>query len=126
MVEADLSALEGIKEVNPDEVKGSATGAINFLTFGVMAFPIHRKLANNTKGILARGNESVSLSVDKQHQVKIAFARKTAGKDQSTAPRVYGSDRSLAHSAGSGGHRIKPPRRPSLGRWPWNQLKLCH
>jgi MFS family permease len=26
-----------IKEVNPDEVKGSATGAINFLTFGVTA-----------------------------------------------------------------------------------------
>jgi MFS family permease len=24
-----------IKEVNPDEVKGSATGAINFITFGV-------------------------------------------------------------------------------------------
>ena len=28
---------QGIKEVNPDEVKGSATGAINFLTFGVTA-----------------------------------------------------------------------------------------
>ena len=27
-----------IKEVNPDEVKGSATGGINFLTFGVTAF----------------------------------------------------------------------------------------
>ena len=26
-----------IKEVNPDEVKGSATGGINFLTFGVTA-----------------------------------------------------------------------------------------
>ena len=26
-----------MKEVNPDEVKGSATGAINFLTFGVTA-----------------------------------------------------------------------------------------
>ena len=26
-----------VKEVNPDEVKGSATGAINFLTFGVTA-----------------------------------------------------------------------------------------
>ncbi|MEA3197591.1 MAG: hypothetical protein QOF32_1643, partial [Gammaproteobacteria bacterium] len=26
-----------IKEVNPDQVKGSATGAINFLTFGVTA-----------------------------------------------------------------------------------------
>jgi MFS family permease len=26
-----------IKEVNPDEVKGSATGAINFLTFSVTA-----------------------------------------------------------------------------------------
>ena len=26
-----------IKEVNPDEVKGSATGAINFLTFAVTA-----------------------------------------------------------------------------------------
>jgi MFS family permease len=27
-----------IKEVNPDHVKGSATGAMNFLTFGVTAF----------------------------------------------------------------------------------------
>jgi MFS family permease len=27
-----------IKEVNPDEVKGSATGAINFITFGVTSF----------------------------------------------------------------------------------------
>jgi MFS family permease len=26
-----------VKEVNPDEVKGSATGAMNFLTFGVTA-----------------------------------------------------------------------------------------
>jgi len=26
-----------VKEVNPDQVKGSATGAINFLTFGVTA-----------------------------------------------------------------------------------------
>ena len=26
-----------VKEVNPDEVKGSATGGINFLTFGVTA-----------------------------------------------------------------------------------------
>ena len=26
-----------IKEVNPDDVKGSATGGINFLTFGVTA-----------------------------------------------------------------------------------------
>ena len=35
-----------IKEVNPDEVKGSATGAMNFMTFGVSAIigPIFGKL----------------------------------------------------------------------------------
>jgi MFS family permease len=35
-----------IKEVNPDEVKGSATGAMNFMTFGVSAMigPIFGKL----------------------------------------------------------------------------------
>ena len=82
--------------------------------------------ANNSKGILARGNEPVSLAVNKQHQMKAAFARKTAGKDQATAPCVYGRDRPLAHSAGSGDHRIKPPRCPSLGRWPRNLLRFPH
>lgn len=35
-----------IKEVNPDEVKGSATGAMNFLTFGISAIvgPLFGKL----------------------------------------------------------------------------------
>jgi MFS family permease len=35
-----------IKEANPDEVKGSATGAINFLTFAVTAFlgPLYGKI----------------------------------------------------------------------------------
>ena len=35
-----------IKEVNPDQVKGSATGAINFLTFGVTTLlaPLFSKL----------------------------------------------------------------------------------
>ena len=33
-----------IKEVNPDEVKGSATGAINFLTFGVTALSLDPSL----------------------------------------------------------------------------------
>ena len=35
-----------IKEVNPDEVKGSATGAMNFMTFGVSALigPVFGKL----------------------------------------------------------------------------------
>lgn len=39
-----------IKESNPDEVKGSATGAINFLTFGVTALlgPIFSKLSGKT------------------------------------------------------------------------------
>jgi MFS family permease len=34
-----------IKEVNPDSVKGSATGGINFLVFGITAFlgPIYAK-----------------------------------------------------------------------------------
>jgi MFS family permease len=35
-----------IKEVNPDEVKGSATGAMNFMTFGISALigPVFSKL----------------------------------------------------------------------------------
>ena len=34
-----------IKEVNPDNVKGSATGGINFLVFGITAFlgPVYAK-----------------------------------------------------------------------------------
>jgi MFS family permease len=34
-----------IKEVNPDDVKGSATGGINFLVFGITAFlgPVYAK-----------------------------------------------------------------------------------
>jgi MFS family permease len=41
-----------IKEVNPDEVKGSATGAINFLTFGVTAVigPIFGRQFGKTLG----------------------------------------------------------------------------
>jgi len=41
-----------IKEVNPDEVKGSATGAINFLTFGVTAVigPIFAERFGKTLG----------------------------------------------------------------------------
>jgi MFS family permease len=41
-----------IKEVNPDEVKGSATGAINFLTFGVTALigPMFGHLYGQTMG----------------------------------------------------------------------------
>ena len=41
-----------IKEVNPDEVKGSATGAINFLTFGVTALigPIFAERFGKTLG----------------------------------------------------------------------------
>ena len=41
-----------IKEVNPDEVKGSATGAINFLTFGVTALigPVFGRLYAQTMG----------------------------------------------------------------------------
>lgn len=41
-----------IKEVNPDQVKGSATGAINFLTFGVTALigPIFGRLYGQTMG----------------------------------------------------------------------------
>jgi MFS family permease len=41
-----------IKEVNPDEVKGSATGAINFLTFGVTAMigPVFGHLYGQTMG----------------------------------------------------------------------------
>jgi MFS family permease len=41
-----------IKEVNPDEVKGSATGAINFLTFGVTAMigPMFARLYGQTSG----------------------------------------------------------------------------
>jgi MFS family permease len=39
-----------IKEVNPDKVKGSATGAINFITFGVTALigPVFSKLFGKT------------------------------------------------------------------------------
>jgi MFS family permease len=42
-----------IKEVNPDEVKGSATGAINFLTFGVTAVvgPIFAGRFGKTLGV---------------------------------------------------------------------------
>jgi MFS family permease len=42
-----------IKEANPDEVKGSATGAINFLTFGVTAAigPIFAERFGKTLGI---------------------------------------------------------------------------
>ena len=45
-----------VKEVNPDEVKGSATGALNFLTFGVTALigPIFADLLG--KGISATQN----------------------------------------------------------------------
>jgi len=45
-----------IKEVNPDEVKGSATGGINFLTFGVTALigPIFADLVG--KGIATTQN----------------------------------------------------------------------
>jgi hypothetical protein len=39
-----------IKEANPDEVKGSATGRINFLTFGVTALvgPLFSRLIGKT------------------------------------------------------------------------------
>lgn len=42
-----------IKEANPDHVKGSATGGINFLTFGVTAFigPIYARQFGKTLGI---------------------------------------------------------------------------
>jgi MFS family permease len=42
-----------IKEVNPDEVKGSATGAINFLTFGVTAIvgPVFAAQFGKTLGV---------------------------------------------------------------------------
>jgi MFS family permease len=45
-----------VKEVNPDEVKGSATGGINFLTFGVTALigPIFAKLVG--KGFASTQN----------------------------------------------------------------------
>lgn len=82
--------------------------------------------ANNAKGILARGNEPVSLPIDKQHQVKTTFARQTSDKDQATAPRVYGRDFSLAHSARSGDYGIKPTGRPSLCRWPRSSLEFRH
>ena len=47
-----------VKEVNPDEVKGSATGAINFLTFGVTALvgPIFADLFG--KGIASTPNHA--------------------------------------------------------------------
>lgn len=39
-----------IKEANPDEVKGSATGAMNFITFGFTSLiaPLFGKLNSNT------------------------------------------------------------------------------
>ena len=42
-----------IKEVNPDNVKGSATGAINFLVFGITAFmgPIFANHVGKSIGI---------------------------------------------------------------------------
>ena len=47
-----------VKEVNPDEVKGSATGAINFLTFGVTALigPIFANLLG--KGFASTQNHA--------------------------------------------------------------------
>jgi MFS family permease len=47
-----------VKEVNPDEVKGSATGGINFLTFGVTALigPIFADLVG--KGISTTQNHN--------------------------------------------------------------------
>lgn len=52
-----------IKEVNPDNVKGSATGGINFLVFGITAFlgPVYAKHIG--KGI---GN-SINLQLHFQH-----------------------------------------------------------
>jgi hypothetical protein len=52
-----------IKEVNPDNVKGSATGGINFLVFGITAFlgPVYAKHIG--KGI---GN-SMNLHLHFQH-----------------------------------------------------------
>ena len=46
-----------IKESNPDEVKGSATGAINFITFGVTTLlnPVFSKFFGQT----------LSLEIDK-------------------------------------------------------------
>jgi MFS family permease len=43
-----------IKEVNPDKVKGSATGAINFLTFAVTAFigPVFSRRFGKTLGAI--------------------------------------------------------------------------
>ncbi|MBB2149059.1 MFS transporter [Pedobacter gandavensis] len=51
-----------IKESNPDEVKGSATGAINFITFGVTTLlsPIFSKLFG----------KAVSLDIDKDAHFK--------------------------------------------------------
>lgn len=51
-----------IKESNPDEVKGSATGAINFITFGVTTLlsPIFSKLFG----------KAVSLDIDKNAHFK--------------------------------------------------------
>jgi len=44
-----------IKEVNPDSVKGSATGGINFLVFGITAFigPIYAKHVGKGIGLTA-------------------------------------------------------------------------
>jgi MFS family permease len=45
-----------IKEVNPDSVKGSATGAINFLVFGITAFlgPLYAKRVGREVGLADR------------------------------------------------------------------------
>jgi hypothetical protein len=45
-----------IKEVNPDNVKGSAAGGINFLVFGITAFvgPVYAKHVG--KGVGVAGN----------------------------------------------------------------------
>ena len=44
-----------IKEVNPDNVKGSATGGINFLVFGITAFlgPVYAKHIGRSIGAAA-------------------------------------------------------------------------
>ena len=45
-----------IKEVNPDSVKGSAAGAINFLVFGITAFlgPLYAKRVGREVGLADR------------------------------------------------------------------------
>jgi MFS family permease len=51
--EAAMIPYTIIKEANPDEVKGSATGAINFLTFGFTAVigPIFAERFGKTLGL---------------------------------------------------------------------------